>query len=65
MKAKNLYIVYDARASDGDTDDASVYVSCNSLKEAKQYVRESFNDGVIFKYDITEKNELINETREL
>lgn len=61
---KNLWIVYDGRAEDGDTDEASVYVTANSLKEAKKWVREDFNDGVIFRYDIQGK-ELVNETREL
>lgn len=61
---KNLWIVYDGRAVDRDTDDCSIYVSCNSLKEAQDYVKEDFNDGVIFRYDIENGKNLVNEVRE-
>jgi hypothetical protein len=61
--AKQLWVVYDGRAETMDTDDCLVYVSCDSLPEARQYVKEDFPDGVIFRYDIKD-NELTNETRE-
>ena len=43
MKNKRLYIIYDGRAVDS-TEDASVMVTCDSLKEARSY-RGDFGDG--------------------
>ncbi len=49
MSEKRTYIVYDSRA-EVDTDDALVYVTADTLEEARRYVKESFPDGVIFSY---------------
>ena len=54
------YIIYDSRAAFGDTDEATVYETCNSLKEAREDVRDMFPDGVIFEYDLV-NGEAINE----
>lgn len=57
----HLWIVYDERAMNGDTDDAAVLESCNSEREA---MRCDF-EGVVFRYDIVEakpRNQLVNET---
>jgi hypothetical protein len=62
--SEKVWIVYDGRASGGDTEDAAVLVSCQSLREARQYVREDFTNGCIFEYDLVGehgKQEAINE----
>ena len=43
----------------GNTDDAQVLVSCESLEEARSY-KDDF-DGCIYEYDVNDKKELINE----
>ena len=59
--SEKCWIVYDGRAAGGaGTDDACVYVSCESLREAKRYVREDFHDGEIYEYDVEDRN-LVNE----
>jgi len=58
---KQIFIIYDARALGGDTSDASVYESCDTLKEAQKDRKEMFPDGVIYRYDINGKD-MINET---
>ena len=64
---KLTYIIYDSRAESGDTDDASVYETCDTLKEARRAVKESWPDGIIFEYDLITnpdgKKEAINERR--
>ncbi len=56
-----LFILFDGRAKDGDTDDAAVLVTARSEKEAR---RDSDHfkdyDAVWFEYDVKGKN-LINE----
>lgn len=60
-----LFVIYDGRAIDGNTEDASVYCCADSLKEAKRDVREMFPDGVIFSYDTAPDGKtLINERQE-
>jgi len=59
---KHLWLVYDGRAETQDTDDCIVYVSCDSLEEARQYAKDDFPDGVIFRYD-TVDGRLRNEKR--
>ena len=59
-----LYVVYDSRAN-YDTDEATVYVTCDTLYEAREYVRNDFSDGVIFSYEKEETTQtLIDERRE-
>ena len=36
---KKVWIVYDSRAAGGDTEDATVYVTADSLQEAVNEVR--------------------------
>lgn len=63
-----LFILYDARAcGDGDTDEATIFVSCDSMKEAKGY-KGDYGAMACFSYDIIpkegERGELVNETWE-
>jgi len=58
---KHIFIIYDGRAAGGDTEDASVYESCDTLQEAQKDRKEMFPDGVIYRYDINGK-EMTNET---
>lgn len=51
---KRLYILYDSRAV-FDPDDATVYCTASSLKEAKKDRREMFPDAVCYSYDSSEK----------
>ena len=49
---EKLFILYDGRAKNGDTDSACVYVTASSEKEAKKDGKdESWQDGVWFEYD--------------
>lgn len=48
---RKVFVMYDARAADGDTDDATVYVTADSEREARSY-NDSFPDGVWFEYDL-------------
>lgn len=59
MSQSNLWIVYDERAAGGNPDDAAVFESCHSEREA---LRADFA-GYVFRYDIdTDGKTLINET---
>ncbi len=60
MSDNKRWLVYDGRAAGGKTDDATVYISCDSLKEARRDVRSDFNDGIIFEYDVSPTNQLLN-----
>jgi hypothetical protein len=63
-KKKYVWVVYDSRAETMPTDDCSIYVTADSLEEAKMYIKENFLDGVVFRCEL--KNGIaINETREL
>ena len=59
--SQQVWIIYDSRAAQGDTDDASVYESCESKKEALCSLKD-WPDGVLFEYDLV-NNEAINERR--
>lgn len=49
---KKLFILYDGRAKSGDTDRASIYVTADSEKEAREDGQEpAWNDGVWYEYD--------------
>ena len=63
-EGSRTYIVYDGRAELGDTDEASVCVACDSLKEAQSYVREHFPDGVIYSYKTDDDGFLVDKRRE-
>lgn len=55
-----VWLLYDSRATGGDTDDAVVFDTARSLKEARR-VAPSYGQCCIYEYDITDENELINE----
>lgn len=58
-----LYVLYDERARQ-DTDEATVLVACNNIKEAREYKRKDFPNSVIVKYGIKKvngENHLIDE----
>jgi len=46
-----VWLVYDARAWDGDTDSATVLVACDSKIEAEGYRKDMWPDSVIYGYD--------------
>ena len=52
--ADKLYILYDGRAKlDGNTDEASIYVTADSLDEVREYATEEcWADGIWYEYDI-------------
>lgn len=58
-----VYILYDGRANDGDTDDASVYCTAHSLKEAKRDKSTMFPDAVIYRCFIDADNVCRKEER--
>lgn len=62
---KRQYILYDGRASFGDTFDASVFVACDSDEEACSY-KGDYGQMVCFSYAIKENpgdepDELVDE----
>ena len=58
--SEKAWIVYDERGI-YDSDEAAVLVSCSSLREAWDYLRNDFGSGCIYEYDVTPKNELVEE----
>lgn len=60
-----LWIVYDERAAWGDSDAALVLETCNSraeaMREPRNRRRRACHDGIVFEYDTTDENTLINE----
>lgn len=58
VAVKHLFIVYDERAISGDTDDAQVFESDTTESKA---LKSPFL-GYVYRYDIKEPNELVNET---
>lgn len=67
---KVIYILFDGRVKTGarDTGDATVYVTCDSKREVRGYVRSHFPDAAVFKYDLvrnagTGVDEALNERR--
>jgi hypothetical protein len=60
---RKLFILYDARAGSGDTDDASVLDTANSKREMKRISRDHWGENVVwYEYDIDGKM-LINKRR--
>lgn len=59
---EQAFVVYDARAILGDTDDAAVLVACGSLSEAWRYLRWEFGSGAIYSYRIDTNREAKDET---
>lgn len=58
---KKLFVLYDARAKFGDTDDACVYVTASSEKEAREDGKDSsWQDGIWYEYDC-DGDTLVNE----
>jgi hypothetical protein len=51
LPEKRSYVVYDPRGP----DDGVVYVACESLAEAHDYVQDDFPDGVIYSYRLEEQ----------
>ena len=64
---RKLFILYSAKACCGaGTDDACVFVSCDSMKEAHSFKRD-FGSCACYSYDIVpgeEREQLVNETWE-
>lgn len=57
-----LFVLYDARARGGNTDDAAVLVSETSLRGAKDWRGDWPTDSIWFEYDINKDGKtLINE----
>jgi hypothetical protein len=60
MKMARTYVVYDERVwgmgnpdidvLEFDTDNASVLVACDTLEEAKRWIKEDFEGGVVLSY---------------
>lgn len=59
-KLGTLFILYDARAFGGDTDEAAVLCTARSLKEARRDRRTMFPGAAIYQYD-TQGDQLVNE----
>ena len=60
---EHLWILYDERAHTEGTDDACVFVTCNSMIEVMGYV-DDFQNPAVFRYDIVKrdgKDLLVNE----
>jgi hypothetical protein len=57
---EQCWLIYDGRAMHGETDDAAIYQTCESLKEAQREVKETWPDGQIFVVDIID-GEGVNE----
>ena len=57
--AGHLWIIYDERAETMDTDECAVLESCSSEHEAMHKALP----GIVFRYDIVNGSELVNETR--
>jgi hypothetical protein len=60
---KYLWVIYDERARTMGTDEAAVMDTAESLKEAKQSVRQNFPDSVIARYEC-HGDQLLNEVIE-
>jgi hypothetical protein len=62
-RMEQLFVIYDERAEDGSTDDASVCDTARSLKEARR-VGPTYGRVAIYCYDVVmvgDKRNLINE----
>jgi len=62
---EKLFVLYDGRAVQGPTDDASVYSTASSEKEAIEDGLDLFAgyDGIWYEYDVAKGNGLINKKR--
>jgi len=56
MANKRTYVIYDERAINCDTDNATVLCCADSLAEAKRDVKEFAYGGVVYSYREIEKN---------
>jgi len=56
---KRLYIIYDGRAM-ANVDDATVMETCDSLKEAKEDMKD-FGDGCVIYSYLKKGKELVDE----
>ena len=61
MASEKVWIIYDSRAAGGDTDEAAIYETCESLEEARGSLND-WPDGVVYQYDIV-NGEAINKQR--
>ena len=61
--SRKVFVLYDGRAKYGPTDDASVYLTAQSEREARENSEEfeEFDDGIWAEYDLNEKDEAVNE----
>lgn len=60
--AKRFFILFDSRAcGDAGTDDAAVLVACDGGDKEAQTYKGDFGDMAAYSYEVTKKNELINE----
>jgi len=60
---RKVFVLYDGRAKHGPTDDASIYVTAQSEREARRDAKEfpDFDDGIWAEYDLNEQGEAVNE----
>lgn len=59
--AAKTYIIYDERAQGGNTDDAVVLDTADSIDEARESVRLMWPNGVIFEYEDDGSGDLTNQ----
>ena len=52
--SERVWILYDSRAAHGETDDAAIYETCESEREARRN-RKDWPDAVCYRYDIVEE----------
>ena len=52
-ESNHIWILYDGRAESLDTDDCTVYLTCESEEEGWENIDDgTFPDGILFKYDM-------------
>lgn len=69
-KREKLFILYNGRAKDGDTNRASIYVTEPTEAKARKYGKkilvsgqlDLFLGGVWYEYDVSTTGDLVNET---
>lgn len=61
MPNERRYLVYDGRASGGNTDDAAVLLVEDSLEAATRETRKCFGEGAIYSYAADAKGDLTDE----
>ena len=56
-----LFVLYDARAANGETEDATVFVTAHSWGEAVRDSADFLEQGAVwFEYKVVGNNQLIN-----